>query len=924
MITLDNLSRLQTKADLDAYVQERAGGNLPDLIPQFDAGLNELLRRDLKLAQTYVEKARRPFQFFPEKFWPRWVSMRARYHHFSGRHAQALRGYQEAERLYRNHKEHIHAARVGKAMAEVYMYLGRYPEALETGKQSLRYFRRKKMDRDAAQTMTNIGNVYHRMDRNAMALRYYDKARDIFARTGGVPLAIVDYNRANIMANLNHLQEARQLYRSAGDAYAEAGLPIPETLSKYSIAYLDFLEGRYTEALVLFERVLEAFQKYSDRKSAALSQLDLVELNIQLNQYGSAIMLGEEVAAKFSRMKCRYEEAKAHFFVALARIFLGDTRRAVTQLAKAERLFKKETNLLWQGMVNFARNRLYLSNKNYAEAARASRTARRLFARSNDERRAIDAEIGLLEAQFKTDQGKRAEARAREMLAGDLTVFQRYSLNNALGEFHFERAEYTDALGYFQHAITAVEKMVSHLYRDEIRYFFIIDKFKSYARMVDCLFKLDRVRDAFLQNLSALSLVNQRTVSDARLRAEVPDDLLSGLQELRASLARLNQFPRNDQRGGSTLSPVLSAEQRLWNYERKIRTYLYPDWEGGAGHPRIERYFERNFKPDEILVNYVAPSHGAVGAFIADKDGVAYVPGRVRTEEVQVLIRKLSFILEYAVGSDVPGIRQPGATAEQLLTSLYEYLILPIENRLDHKKTTFLTDGFMAQVPFGALRDGDGQFLKDKLDLRLIVNPDDIMHGRNGNGPVSFARKRNAVFTVSSASLPSVDLEGQRVKNVFPRAHLYATSEADLKALKGELTAADGFIHIAAHAARTSENPLFSRILLHDGPFFPFDLFGTGIRAELTTLSGCQTAAPGLNYGNSFSLAKAFYQAGSRFVLASLWPVSDRLTMIFMSTFYQYLRKTSHVAHSYQKAVNHLQEITNQPAHWASFVLIGT
>ena len=141
--------------------------------------------------------------------------------------------------------------------------------------------------------------------------------------------------------------------------------------------------------------------------------------------------------------------------------------------------------------------------------------------------------------------------------------------------------------------------------------------------------------------------------------------------------------------------------------------------------------------------------------------------------------------------------------------------------------------------------------------------------------------------------------------------------------LAEHLKDADGFVHIAAHASRSSENPLFSRILLSDGPLFPFDLFEGGVGEALVTLSGCQTAAPGLYYGNSFSLARAFYLAGCRFVLASLWPVSDKLSMIFMTEFYAALQQDSDIFAAYRLAVRKARCVDDNPAHWGAFILLG-
>ena len=131
------------------------------------------------------------------------------------------------------------------------MYLGRYPEALSAGKKSLVFFRRKNLAVDAAQVMTNIGNVYHRMDNNRTALSYYDKARKVFERDGGIPLAIVDYNRANIYANLNNLKQAESLYLAAAGIYQQSGMEIALNQTKYSLAYLYFLQDRFAEALRL-------------------------------------------------------------------------------------------------------------------------------------------------------------------------------------------------------------------------------------------------------------------------------------------------------------------------------------------------------------------------------------------------------------------------------------------------------------------------------------------------------------------------------------------------------------------------------------------------------------------------------------------------------------------------------------------------
>ncbi len=205
--------------------------------------------------------------------------------------------------------------------------------------------------------------------------------------------------------------------------------------------------------------------------------------------------------------------------------------------------------------------------------------------------------------------------------------------------------------------------------------------------------------------------------------------------------------------------------------------------------------------------------------------------------------------------------------------------------------------------------------------VKIIADPDSLYKERVEK--IDFSKLRNSIFSVSHKSLPLVDIEGEQIYGQYKKSRHYKAEKASRVALLKEFKESTGFIHIAAHASRSSENPLFSRIMFSDGVLFPFDFIGEGIAAELVTLSGCQTAAPGLNYGNTFSLAKAFYRAGSRYVLASLWPVDDKVTMLFMNEFYKQLSQTKNIKVAYLQAVQYISTEIEDPAYWGAFILIG-
>ena len=111
------------------------------------------------------------------------------------------------------------------------------------------------------------------------------------------------------------------------------------------------------------------------------------------------------------------------------------------------------------------------------------------------------------------------------------------------------------------------------------------------------------------------------------------------------------------------------------------------------------------------------------------------------------------------------------------------------------------------------------------------------------------------------------------------------------------------------------------------------DIFDLRLDADLVVLSACRTAAGKLYRGEGLvGLTSAFLYAGSRSVVASLWPVYDPSTSLFMEAFYKHLRGGATKAEALRLARTEIMESTIQsdavgrlaaPYYWAPFVLIG-
>ncbi len=919
MIPYNDIKNLTDQAELEHYLAETFDGDIERFIRGINEGLHGLIRTDLKAASEYVRCVVRLFGFLPEKYQARLFAIEARYCHWIGDHKKALRKYQAALVINDRHCNWLWNARIRRGLMDVYMYLGHYRQALEEGHKSLRFFTRHKLSGEAARVMNNIGNVYHRMDNNRMALRFYERARRIFAKEGGVGLAIIEYNRADIYANLNQLNRARELYRESGELYAELGMNIAECQAHYSLAYVSYLENRYAEALRMFEEVYDRFVSLGDRKTAAITQLDLAEINLQLNQYGTTIMQAEGIIPELRSLGMRYEEGKAYYFLSEARVQLSDYSGAADSLTRASDLFRKERNSLWLGMVHVARARLAMAQENHSLALRYADRARIAFRKSGDERRETDADVVRMEALLSAGDIGRALRRAASLKRRTLLSYQKYTLYYLIGKCYYLGNKPSLALNWFKAAVTTVEKVLETMYPDEIRFFFVADKYDIYRMTVECLLRLKRPRDSFFTNLTALQLPNPHSGALMYVQSRIPPELQEQRDALRARLMKLQMAPGGEFRRMTAVADWRKTEQKLWSVERKIRAYGYAPTGRQVSAAETEGDVVERLKPGETLLNYLVVD-GRIGAFCATARDTTFVELGMTEAELHTLLRKLNFICEKSVF----GIRESertARTANAILERLHRALFAPLVTKLAGEKVIVIADGPFYQIPFMALRDNSGRYVRESYAVRMIANPQDVYSRTDGD--TIKGRRSGAIFAVTSETLPSIRIEADEIKRAFGKARLYLDSAADREHLLMELRRAGLFVHVAAHASRASENPLFSKIFMGDGPLFPFDLFGAGIRPSLVTLSGCQTAAPGLYYGNSFSLAKAFYQAGSRFVLASLWPVSDRLSMLFMAEFYRALARTKNIYRAYTGAVETIVGMTENPTFWSSFILLG-
>lgn len=140
-------------------------------------------------------------------------------------------------------------------------------------------------------------------------------------------------------------------------------------------------------------------------------------------------------------------------------------------------------------------------------------------------------------------------------------------------------------------------------------------------------------------------------------------------------------------------------------------------------------------------------------------------------------------------------------------------------------------------------------------------------------------------------------------------------------------------LHFACHGVNGDpDNPMESRLLLHDADVDGLELSAWRLDADLVVLSACQSgqrpvAGRGLQElpgDELFGLQAAFIAAGARQIVGALWPIEDATAALICDLFHQQLREAPPDV-ALQRALCELIEVDpicrRMPGLWASFFL---
>jgi tetratricopeptide (TPR) repeat protein len=152
------------------------------------------------------------------------------------------------------------------------------------------------------------------------------------------------------------------------------------------------------------------------------------------------------------------------------------------------------------------------------------------------------------------------------------------------------------------------------------------------------------------------------------------------------------------------------------------------------------------------------------------------------------------------------------------------------------------------------------------------------------------------------------------------------------KAVRVEELSRYHVLHLATHTRLDDQRPWRSSIVVaasdssREGRLRASDIASLRLGARLAVLSGCESAGGHVLSGEGvLGLTGAFAAAGVPAVIATLWPVQDRVTARLMKEVYISLGRGETVAAALRRAQLAMRDDpdTRHPFYWAGFVLVG-
>lgn len=297
----------------------------------------------------------------------------------------------------------------------------------------------------------------------------------------------------------------------------------------------------------------------------------------------------------------------------------------------------------------------------------------------------------------------------------------------------------------------------------------------------------------------------------------------------------------------------------------------------------------------------------------------------------------------------------------------------PIQKGIGTVATIYLSaDGVYNQINLEAIPTPDGKYVIDNANIVMVSNTKDLYLKKIKSKTVSASNSAtmfgNPTFYLTASKnrsipqLPGTEKEIDQLQALLKQKGWVTDEYKDKAASEEEVKAlvSPKILHLATHGfytptenidehdeltesdAAATENPLLKTGLLlsgagdvlnqtkynyniESGILTAYEAMSLNLdQTDLVVLSACETGLGEISNGEGvYGLQRAFFVAGAKVLIMSMFKVDDDATQKLILNFYRKWQTTNNMRQSFIDAKKELRVEYPEPIYWGAFMMIG-
>lgn len=850
----------------------------------------------------------------------------------------------KAQKIFEEEEELEGLGLLHKRLALIFEKKKMYQEAIKHFIISRKYHLQDEDEEQATVRLLDIGNIYNlHLSDYGNALTYYDLAiKEYENQDDDEYTQKVLIDKANTLITIGQIKEAIFILEGIlddididdEDEYDEDDEDFnywARTSQILSNAY--FRAALFQEALNINERILKKTTSVTSSKSAR-RYLDATNLKAmiiaKLGNFDDAMEVfleGVDIAQKFNlsdKLSLRYNNIGYWY-----REF-GQIDNSITYLNKALEI---DTNLKNQTAIAYDLRNLGLSQilADTLKPARANlEKAKSISKELNLSYNAAYAEFGLGDLSLKEKNWRLALNHFNEALTiskkGYLQDFI-WKAHASIGYTLSKMDNLERASEHYKSSIEIIESLRAGLTSRSSKSGFQADKGVQgvYSEYVTILMKLKKIESAWSisERSRSRAFIDSLASQTPSFSDAAKNKILRNFKNLQNSIEitkrRLHRTPKNSKLYSALTNESISQKKLFNKYTSTVKNN-YPDL---MQFLMVESI---SLKDLSILI----PKNVSIVEYMLTADHI-YIwviqDGKISGKTVSY---KTSF-LEKNIDT-FRNLLQHYSSLKYLGKDLADTLIEPIYDLIkDSNHLAIVPHGSLHYLAFSALPLETG-YLLDKFSIHYLESSSIAKFTHSSKSKNINLGSQILAFGNPSLGkeldLPFAKKEAEVIPRYFPNT----------KVLTGEMATEESFrslaykyeaIHIASHGEFNANMPSHSRLKLtpnnnYDGNLTVNEVFSLKLKAKLVTLSACETGLGKISSGDEIiGLNRAFFFAGTKSLLSTLWRINDVASAIIIKRFYRYLAQGLPKDEALRKSQLLVRKYFPHPAYWSSYRLLG-